>query len=249
MRTAARTAAVVAALSLISAACGGGSESADAGDGDEVITGELVDQSGIELDADAVTTTTEANTADAGGGAAESGDAGATEDTIPQEEQTADEAFFDSVGTFMSCMDAEAGGFIGLPESFTDPGSGDQTKPVNQPAYLEALQSCAARSDIINTMQAAEDSSRFTPEEIEERNRNFIAFRECLIGRGWSIPEPSPDENGLLFHSYVEAAQQWQAPAGQSILDSDDLGECAGEANPLGEDSLDLSGPDDEGGS
>ncbi|NIR41065.1 MAG: hypothetical protein GWN79_29265, partial [Actinobacteria bacterium] len=63
-----------------------------------------------------MTTTTGSATADAGGGAAEGGDPGATEDTIPQEEQTADEVFFDSVGTFMSCMDVEVGGFIGLPD-------------------------------------------------------------------------------------------------------------------------------------
>ncbi len=235
----------MAALAVTTAACGGGSENADAADG-EVITGKLVDQNGIELDADAVTTTTGSATADAGGGAAEGGDPGATEDTIPQEEQTADEVFFDSVGTFMSCMDVEVGGFIGLPDSFADAASGDQSQPVNQPAYLDALQSCAARSNIINTMQAAEDSSRFTPEEIEERNRNFIAFRDCLIGRGWSIPEPSPDENGLLFHSYMEAARDWAAPEGQSILDTDDLGECAGDANPLGDETVTIPGESDD---
>lgn len=247
---------VVAMVALTAGSCsdGGGDEAAEG----DVVVGELVGQSSIELDPDAITTTTQSAAADSGGGGAAEGedsedasgadtDAGTgptgTGDTIPQTEQSPDERFFDSVGVFMSCMEAEAGGFIGIPNVGA---GGDPGLAVNQTAYIDALQSCAARSDIVNTMEAAEDSSRFTQEEIEERNRNFLAFRDCMIGRGWQIPEPSPDENGLLFHSYTSAAQEWVAPDGQSILDSDDPLECGAEANPLADDSITIPGQSGE---
>ena len=64
-----------------------------------------------------------------------------------------------------------------------------------------------------------------SPEEIEEQNRSFLAFRECLVGRGWVIPEPVPNENGLLFGG-VQETQQWEPPAGETLIDSDDIAEC-----------------------
>jgi hypothetical protein len=55
-----------------------------------------------------------------------------------------------------------------------------------------------------------------------------------MIGKGWGIPEPVPDERGRLF-SIGGAAQgggpQFEAPAGESLLDSDDFSDCIEEVS------------------
>lgn len=145
-------------------------------------------------------------------------------DTIPLSEDDPQTAFFQAASVFQQCLDDEGFEFMGLPDS-NNPNS-----PANDPDYLASLGTCAAKSNIVQALenvQKAEDA--MTPAEIEESNEQYIEWRECMIGKGWGIPEPTPDERGRLF-SISGSAQgggpQFEAPAGESILDSDDFSDC-----------------------
>lgn len=223
--------AALAALCVFAAACGGGDDAVQVADGaDFEVQGERV----VELDESATPPTTIANVA---AGAGEAANASApepttpsfdeTESTIPtNDDESAEEEFFDAVGDFMACLSTDGYRFIGLPNE-----AADETDPVNDPGYLEALQSCAASTRILDKMDAAEDTSDLSAEEIEETNRQFTEFVDCLVGRGWTIPPLTPDENGVLQTPYVQIAQTWIPPDGTSILgdgtiDTDDFTEC-----------------------
>ncbi|MEL0000013.1 MAG: hypothetical protein VW623_07875, partial [Acidimicrobiaceae bacterium] len=95
---------------------------------------------------------------------------------------------------------------------------------------IDALVACAARSQIQERLAEADAATAdLTAEEVENQNRQFIAFRDCMVGRGWGIPEPVPNEQGLLFGGFASTAS-WVAPPGESLTTSDDLGECQSEA-------------------
>jgi len=215
---------LLAVLALLATACGGGDADASTDEGG------LVFQGAQNVDVPATTTSTTAAPADdASAGAGEGGGVPTfdeTQDTIPtDEEEDPDGEFFDAVGDFMACLSTEGFGFIGIPNG------DDATAPVNDPGYREALGSCAASTQILSKMEAAEDTSDLTAEEIEENNRAFGVFVDCLIGRGWTIPAPTPDENGVLQPPYIEIARDWTPPGGGSIIDddsfnTDDFGEC-----------------------
>lgn len=210
-----QVAAIVLTAVLLATACGSGGSEAEVN-----AAPAFVEQGAGNIADEDISTTTEAPVDDAGSGASESQlpEFDVTEDTIPtDEEEDADGEFFDAVGVFMSCLDTEGYGFIGIPNG------DDETAPVNQPGYGEALGQCAASSQIVTKMEAAEDTSNFTAEEIEEQNRNFTVFVDCLVGRGWTIPPLTPDENGSLQAAYIEIAQEWTPPDGGGLLDSGDL--------------------------
>ncbi len=198
----------------LAAACSGGG-SAETGT-------VLRTQGDIAVDDSAVTTSPPTNE----DGESEEQTTGDTTTTLPQEELTAGEEFFLAVEEFSSCLDADGFTFMGVPDATLGPDD-----PLNQPAYLEALGACAARSQILEKIQAADaERAELSPAEIEESNRTYLIFRECMVGRGWQIPEPTPDETGLLFAGY-QAAASWQAPPGEAIADSDDVEECADQAD------------------
>ena len=48
-----------------------------------------------------------------------------------------------------------------------------------------------------------------------------------MIGRGWKIAEPVPDEKGRLFSFGASTGNQIEAPPGKDILSSSDTQECA----------------------
>ncbi len=84
--------------------------------------------------------------------------------------------------------------FIGAPDA-SNPES-----PTNDPDYIKALSTCAARSGIVQTLQAAQaEQDTLTPAQIKERNKGYLAWRDCMIKRGWGIPKPTPDSKGRLF--------------------------------------------------
>ncbi|MEM7140020.1 MAG: hypothetical protein AAF548_03245 [Actinomycetota bacterium] len=212
-----RLAALIVPFVLVAAACGDGGD--DAATEDPVSDFVVQEEDSIDL-GDATTTTTEP--VDAAGGASESAGQPTfdeTTDTIPDgEEEDADGEFFDAVGEFFQCLTAEGFGWLGLPNS-----DGDPSLPQNDPGYREALGTCAAQTQIVDAMNAAEDSSRFTAEEIEERNRGVAAFVDCLIGRGWTIPPLTPDENGYLLPEYFDLARTWLTPEGDTVLSQEGL--------------------------
>ena len=226
IQAARRMSALIAGFALVAAACGGGGDDTS---GDVT----LRSAGAIAVDADDVATTTTTEAVAAAGGAGEAGDsvsvdgeATDTTTTLPQEELDPGEALFEAVGVFQSCLDAEGYEFIGIPfQEETDPEA-----PVNQQPYIDALVACAARSQIQERLAEA-DAARadLTAEEVENQNRQFIAFRDCMVGRGWGIPEPVPNEQGLLFGGFASTAS-WVAPPGESLTTSDDLGECQSEA-------------------
>ena len=37
------------------------------------------------------------------------------------------------------------------------------------------------------------------PTQIKVQNKGYLTWRDCMIGRGWGIPEPKPDSKGRLF--------------------------------------------------
>ena len=149
-------------------------------------------------------------------------------ETIPLSEDDPQTAFFKAASVFQTCLDDEGFEFIGVPDA------AHPNAPSNDPDYLTALGTCASKSNIIQALQnvqKAEDA--MTPAEIEERNEQYLDWRECMIGKGWGIPEPKPDEKGRLF-SFSGAAQgggpQFDPPAGESLLDSEDFSDCVEEA-------------------
>ena len=225
-----RLGALIAVVTL-AGACGGGSDEASGG----VV---LRTQGDIAVDQDEVadTTTSVAGAADDEAEPA-ADDASAetettTSTTLPQEEETAGEALFTAIGVFQSCLDANGYEFIGLP----DPSNPDA--PQNAQAYIDALIDCAARSQIQERLAEADAAQvDLTPEEVETQNRQYVAFRECMIGRGWDIPDPVPNEYGLLFPGF-QAAASWEGPPGEDITSTDDVGECTDTAGvEVGADS------------
>lgn len=157
----------------------------------------------------------------AGGGGA--GNTASVTTTIPlDQDQDPTTALFDALATFRSCLDGLGVKFIGGPDA-SNPDS-----PTNDPDYLKALGTCAARSNIVQALQSAQSANdNLTPEEIKQRNKAYLKWRTCMIGRGWKIAEPVPDEKGRLFSFGSGGGAQIEAPPGKDILSSNDTSECA----------------------
>jgi hypothetical protein len=209
---------LAAALGIAAPACGGGSGSDPtvlrAGQVDiklppgyEVVDGKVVTPAG------------------ASGGGGSSRTASVTT-TIPlAQDQDPTSALFDALAKFRGCLDGLGVKFIGAPDA-ANPDS-----PTNDSEYVSALGTCASRSNIVQALQAAQSANdNLTPEEIEERNKAYLKWRTCMIGRGWKIAEPEPDEKGRLFSFGSDASSRIEAPPGKDILSSSDTSECADRA-------------------
>ena len=116
-----------------------------------------------------------------------------TSDTIPlnQDNRPPELKLFDAYAEFSGCI-KDAGQTI----------RGDLQDPNNpayqDPAYLEVIQKCAARSDIINVLQEVGTTrANLEPDEIKTRNEAFVALSGCLKKKGWKI-ETSIDSSGLI---------------------------------------------------
>ena len=227
--------ALIAGLTLFAAACGGGGEESTdvvlrAADDFTVDVETLpeVSEDDVEETSTGDDTSDAQITADEDDGSGdETEEETPTEDTLPQNEDDTPAVLtlLDAMGEFNACLDAEGRQFIGAPNPEAGPDD-----PVNDPAYLAVLSTCAARSRILEAVAAAQtESSNLTPEEIETRNEGFLLWRECMIGRGWLVPEPVPDELGLLGLG-AAAAGEFVAPEGETLVGSDDLRECANQS-------------------
>jgi predicted nucleic acid-binding Zn ribbon protein len=153
---------------------------------------------------------------------------GATEDTVPLAQEDPQTAFFKSGGDFMQCLKDRGTSFRGAPDQ-ANPDS-----PTNDPAYIDDLSKCAAKTNIVQSMQDAQKAQdSMSPAEVKKQNKAYLRWRDCMIGRGWDIPKPKPDSKGRLF-SFSGAAggggPQIVAPDGKDILTSGDLQECASQA-------------------
>lgn len=143
-------------------------------------------------------------------------DSSSTEDsteTIPlnQDDRPAELKLFDAYSEFQGCIEDSGETIRGNLQDPNNPAYQD-------PAYLEVIQKCAARSDIINVLNEVESTrTSLTPEQIEERNVAFKLLSDCLKKRGWKI-ETSVDAQGLINPTRFESAD--------GGLDDRDIDQC-----------------------
>lgn len=140
-------------------------------------------------------------------------DPATSEDTIPlnQDNRPAELKLFDAYSKFKSCIE-DAGETI-------RGDLRDRNNPAYQdPKYVELIQTCAARSKILDAVQEAQTArADLTPEEVQTRNEAFKLLSECLKKRGWTI-ETAVDEKGLINPT------KFQSSSG--TLDERDLNQC-----------------------
>jgi hypothetical protein len=214
---------VVAAL----AGCGGSAKSADSSTSNTISAGQVniqlppgwkVTKGGVERPASSA----------AAGATAAPGSTLAPSDAVPLAKEDPTTKFFKALGIFQSCLKGLNVKFIGVPDGK------DPSAPVNNPDYIKALSTCAAKSNIVQALkdqQAAQDN--LTPAQIETQNKGFLKWRDCMISRGWGIPKPKPDAKGRLFAFGAgggSAVPQFTPPPGQDIITSSDVQQCATQA-------------------
>lgn len=140
----------------------------------------------------------------------------AAADTVPQnqDDRPPELRLFEAFGNFRGCLEDKGYGIEG---DLLDPNN-----PAYQdPAYLDAVRTCAARTDIVAVLQEVQATrSSLTPEEVEQRNEVFIALRDCLIDRGWTV-ETRTSEIGLLEPTVFQNAD--------GVLDERDINQCLSE--------------------
>ena len=194
--------AVLIGVALVVAACGGGSSES----GELVIRDPDDQQVLTPAEVEALRDdTTAANAVGEG--------AGATGDTIPLEEVDPTERLFAAFGEFNGCMEDGGQTFRGDPRS--------NPELLEDSAYMEVIQRCAARSDILGALSALQEfNESLTPEQVEERNGQFLQLEECLEERGWTV-SAAPDANGLLTPS------EFSSPDGG--LNERDIRQCGSE--------------------
>ncbi len=145
-------------------------------------------------------------------------------ETVPLAEEKAPPGIqmMNALEEFNGCLEEEGVEFIGRPDATLGEGA-----LVNQPAYVQALTLCAARSGIIDAMQEFQMSrvSR-TPETIREDNEQFIALTGCLRSKGWTISDPMPDADGSLG-----PGDDFRGPDGG--VDMDEIRSCISELSLL----------------
>lgn len=130
-----------------------------------------------------------------------------------------------SFGKFRACLDDLGVKFIGGPDA-SHPDS-----PTNDPTYLKNLGTCAARSQIVQALQAAQaEQETLTPAQIKQRNKGYLVWRKCMIQRGWKIPVPTPDSKGRLFAFGANSGPMLTPPAGKDLFSSNDIQQCADKA-------------------
>ncbi len=144
----------------------------------------------------------------------------ATGTTVPLAKASPATALFTALGVFQSCLKGLNVTFIGVP-SAADPNS-----PKDNPAYIKALTTCAAQSNIIQALNAEKTAQEnLTPKQVKAENGVYLKWRTCMISRGWVVPMPKPDAQGALF-SFSGGGPKMTPPKGQSGFSSPDIGAC-----------------------
>jgi hypothetical protein len=229
--------AALASVALLATACGGGSDSdprvLDAGQVDiKLPAGYKVEGKRIIAPRDVQANTTK--TPAAGSASPSSTLPGQTDATTPTTAKssvplkssgnaTAD--LLKAFGKFRDCLNDLNVKFIGAPDA-SNPQS-----PTNDPDYIKSLSTCAARSNIIQALQAAQaEEETLTPKQIKDRNEGYLVWRQCMLKRGWDIPKPTPDAKGRLFSFSSGSGPQIKPPPGKDLFSSKDIEQCSGKA-------------------
>ena len=147
-------------------------------------------------------------------------------ETIPIEEEEVNPGIklMDSLDGFNSCLSSEGWSFIGIPNQEAGPED-----PSNNPEYIQALILCNSRTGVGEAFQEFQASrSEMDPDEIREQNEQTIRLGDCLRGKGWSVGELTPNEDGLLNPT------EFQSPDGD--IDTNDIRDCISELGLLDED-------------
>jgi hypothetical protein len=149
-----------------------------------------------------------------------------TKNTVPLTKQNPTTALFSAIGIFQSCLTGLGVTFIGIP-SAKDPNS-----PADNPTYIKNLETCATQSNILQALKAAQTAqNNLTPSDVKTENQQYLKWRTCMIARGWTIPQPTPNSKGLLFSfDTASNATNFKPPPGQNLLSSPDLQACAAKA-------------------
>jgi hypothetical protein len=127
-------------------------------------------------------------------------------------------------GRFRDCLNDLDVKFIGAP----DPNN--PQSPTNDPDYIESLGTCAARSNIIQFVEAAKaEQDTWSPKEIKRQNEGYLLWRDCMVKRGWKIEKPTPDEKGRLF-VISTSSKPPEPPPGKDFFNSTDQPKCAAQA-------------------
>jgi len=150
--------------------------------------------------------------------------------TIPLNKQNPTTAFFQATSEFSACLHGMGVTFVGAPNP-SNPSS-----PANDPNYLKSLEKCAAQSNILQALKDFQASqNNLTPKQIQQENQQYLSWRTCMIGRGWTVPQPTPDSQGRLFSINTNGSgPQIVPPAGQSLFNSPDIQACATQAQTAG---------------
>ncbi len=166
---------------------------------------------------------------------------GSSATTVPLAKQNSITALFTALSTFQSCLKGLGVTFVGIPNS-ADPNS-----PANNPSYIKDLTTCATQSNILQALKAEQTAqSSLTLAQIHTENKEYLKWRTCMIGKGWTIPTPKPNAQGLLFSFGSPGATGatgstggggadasfggFVPPAGQTLLSTSDMQVCAAKA-------------------
>jgi len=129
------------------------------------------------------------------------GDDASATDTIPlnKDDRPPELKLFDAFSKFSGCI-KDSGETI----------RGDLQDPNNpayqDPAYLEVIQKCAARSDIVNILnEVSTTRANLTPDDIKTRNEAFVLLSDCLKKKGWKI-DTAIDSSGLINPTTFQSA-------------------------------------------
>jgi hypothetical protein len=161
-----------------------------------------------------------------GSSAAVASRGGVATTTIPLAKQNPTTEFFQATASFTSCLKALGVTFIGTPDP-TKPSS-----PANDPSYLKSLETCAAQSHILQAIKDFQSAqAKLTTKQIQQENEAYLRWRTCMIGRGWTVPEPVPNSQGELFYfSANSPGPQITPPPGQNPISSPDIQDCETQA-------------------
>ena len=129
-----------------------------------------------------------------------------------------------SFGKFRDCLNGEHVKFIGAPDA-SNPES-----PTNDPDYIKALSTCAARSGIVQALQAAQaEQDTLTPAQIKERNKGYLAL--ARLHDQARVGHPQADARTARADSSRfgtgGGGPQLKPPAGKDLFNSKDIEQCS----------------------